>query len=85
MIFKSHIAHFRAGFRAKSTKTRIETGQSELAECRNKFVSEQNPPKQGLKRYSPKFSQITPPTVSEQNPPKQGLKLTRKLWQRIAN
>jgi len=38
------------GFRAKSTKTRIETIQQALIDFPLINVLEQNPPKQGLKR-----------------------------------
>jgi len=55
------ICHF--GFREKSTKTRIETPQTNRFSFGSSFVLEKNPPKQGLK------------PVLEKNPPKQGLKL----------
>jgi len=61
-------------FRAKSTKTRIETIYVWYSTIITNFVLEQNPPKQGLKRKSSYSFLSALRGVLEQNPPKQGLK-----------
>jgi len=64
---------FGDSFRAKSTKTRIETIKEISKPTFSNNVLEQNPPKQGLKLFV-KLMIKQDRGVLEQNPPKQGLK-----------